>query len=485
MSKTQVKLSKQDAVTELWRRGNLSWKLKSNQKELYNMFYNSNHSVQTWLLSRRSGKTYSLALLSVEACVKNPNTIIKFVAPTKLQINNILRPIMKEVLKDCPQELLPEYKKQDYIYFFPNGSEIQLAGSEAGHAEKLRGGSAHIAIVDEAQDVNELDNTIKSILLPTTLTTKGKVIISGTPPKNPDHDFVRFIEEAELRNSLIRKTIDDNPMVSKEDKEKLIEELGGMNSDACRRELYCQIIKDPSTSVIPEFTKELESEIIKEWEKPPFYDTYESMDLGFKDMTVVLFAYFDFRSDKIIIEDEYVVNGTELQLPKLVLTIRQKEESLWTNKLTNELKKPMARVSDINYIVTSEISRISHGEVSFQPAKKDDKTAAINNLRVLLANKKIIISPRCQTLIRHLRNVKWKKAGSGHEFSRSPDDGHYDAVDALIYLVRSISYTRNPYPATYGYNTKDLYVNNPSQFYNKNNQVDQYKKIFNVKKRGI
>jgi hypothetical protein len=50
-------------------------------------------------------------------------------------------------------------------------------------------------------------------------------------------------------------------------------------------------------------------------------------------------------------------------------------------------------------------------------------------------------------LIFHLKNGIWKKGGK--EFARSPDAGHYDAIDALKYMVRNINYTRNPYPANY------------------------------------
>lgn len=477
------KISKAEAITRLWLSGNLSWKLKSNQKEIYNLFHNTTHKTQTWLLSRRSGKTFTLCLLSIEECVKKPNTIIKFVSPTKIQVNNNLRPIMTQLLADCPDEIKPEFRVKDYIYFFPNGSEIQLAGSESGHYQKLRGGSSHIAIIDEAQDVTDLDDIVKSVLLPTTLTTKGKVILAGTPPKNVDHEFIRYIEEAEIKGSLVKKTIYDNPMISAEDIELLKSELGGETSEAFRREALCHLIKDSNYSVVPEFTAELEKEIVKDWVKPPFYDTYESMDLGFKDMTVVLFAYFDFKQDKIVIEDEIAVNGQSLQLPQLIADIRTKEETLWTNPMTLEVTEPLVRVSDINYIVTAEIARYSGGQISFIPAKKDDKQAAINQLRVLLDNKKIIIHPRCETLVRHLRNVKWDRSAQ-HKFARSPDDGHYDAVDALIYLTRHISYNKNPYPVGYGMDMKNVYINNPSGFNSSNNnQVDVYKRIFKIKGR--
>lgn len=477
-----MKLSKKEAIAELWRRGELGYKLDSAQKQLYSLFYDKDFKVNTWLLSRRAGKTYALVILALEQCIRQKNSIVKFVAPTKLQINTILRPLVKQILDDCPEELKPEFKAKDFIYYFPNGSEIQLAGTDSGHAEKLRGGDSHISIVDEAGSCSDLENLVKSILLPTTLTTKGKIILASTPPKEADHDFIKFIEDAEMRGSLVRKTIDDNPRLSPEQREELIREVGGRNTEACRRELYCELVKDSTTSVIPEFTAELAKEIVKEWPKPPFFDCYEAMDIGFKDLTVIIFAYFDFRANKIIIEDELVITGENLHLPKLVEQIKEKENALWFNIYTNEQRKPYLRVSDINYIVQNELAKHSNGSINFISARKDDNEAALNNLRVMLANKQIIIHPRCVTLIRHLKNVKWASLNNKSTFARSPDDGHYDAVDAIKYLVRHIAFTKNPYPVGYNLDLRqqDAFIYNPSGV---NTTINTYRKIFNIKRK--
>ena len=477
-------LTKKAAKDELWRRGLLSFKfgIDETQKELHQLFHKSDFKIQTWLLSRRSGKTYALCVLALEQCIKYPNSIVKFASPTKLQVNNNVRPLFRQILEDCPEDIKPELKEKDYIYYFANGSEIQLAGTDNGHSEKLRGGDSHISIVDEAQSCSDLDYLIKSILLPTTLVTKGKVILAGTPPQNPDHDFVKYIEEAEMRGSLVKKTVYDNPRLTEDMISEIEKETGGKNSEAFKREYLCEIIRDSTSTVFPEATDELFKEIVKEWPKPPHYDTYVSMDWGGKDLTVALFGYYDFRSDKIIIEDEIVLKGDELRLDKFAKDIEVKEAQLWTNIYTNEVKRHYLRVSDINYIAINEIRHHSGNKIDFITAKKDDKDAAINNLRVLLSSKKIIIHPRCQTLIRHLKNAKWSKTQNKTLFARSPDDGHYDACDALNYMVRHIVFSRNPYPASYDLNTKDLFVRNPNKF--QGSDIDLYKKIFRIKNKG-
>jgi len=436
------------------------------------------------LVTHNSGKSYSLCVLALEQCLRQPDSIVKYVAPTKLQITQIIRPLMKKLLVTCPEDVRPEFREKDYIYYFPNGSEIQLAGTEGGHAEKLRGQDSMLDVVDEAGSCTDLDYIIKDILLPTTLTTNGKIVLAGTPPRNPDHDFVQYIEEAEFRGSLVKKDVYANPRLTKEQIDELIVELGGINTEACQRELFIKIIKDKAISVIPEFDEKLEKEIVVDWPKPPFYDTYVAMDLGFKDLTAVLFAYYDFRGCKLVIEDEIVVEGVNLTLPKLATDILKKEEDLWTNPLINEVRRPLVRVSDINYIVTAEMSRSTNNKLSFITPLKDEKMAAINNLRVMLASKKIIIHPRCKHLVMHLRSVKWSGRTTRDEFARSVDDGHYDTVDALIYMMRAVNYSRNPYPLNYSMDLKNMYFVNPEKFRSNTTQLDAYRQIFGLRKKA-
>lgn len=479
-----MKLSKAEIIAESWRRGVLSWKLHPVQKELYNLYYTTTNKINVWLLGRRTGKSHALCVMAIESCLRNKNVIVKIVSPTKTQVDTNLRPLFKKILDDCPAQLKPRFVGKDYIYYFPNGSEIHLAGTDNGHAEKLRGSEAHIAIVDEAGSCDDLNNVVKNILLPSTLVTKGKIILASTPPNSYEHDFIGFIEDAEAKGTLIRKPSYTNPLITKEEMDLLIEELGGKNSDAYKREIECLIVKDDSLSVIPEFTPELEKEIIKEWVKPPFYDCYVSMDLGFKDLTGVLFGYYDFRNAKVVIEDELLLNfqETDVNLPLLVDKIKDKEFIHFTDLKTNEKRKPAARVSDLNPIVTQEIGRLSFYDINFTNANKQDKDAALNKLRVMLSTKKIIINPRCVNLIRQLRNVKWASKTNKKIFSRSSTDGHYDLLDAICYMITSIYYEKNPYPEYYQYETKDLFIKDPkNQQLTNNHSVESFYKMINMK----
>lgn len=451
---------------------------------MYTIYKNSpDNSILTWLLARQSGKSYNLAIIGSMACLEKPNVIVKLLTDTKLHVKTIFEPIFRQIFEDFPEDLKPEYLPSQYVYIFKNGSQIQLAGSDGNSAERLRGQKSDLVLVDEAGFCSNLEYNVMSILLPTTTHTGGKIILASTPPEDPAHEFLQFIERAEKDSTLTKKTVFDNPLLTKGQIDNIIAKFsGGINNTQFRREYMCEIVKDEQMSVLPEVDDELLSRIVKEHDEPAFANRYVAMDIGFKDLTVVLFGYYDFRNDLIVIQDEIVKNGKEIHLPKFTQEIQDKEAELWTNPLTNELIKPDSRVSDINPFVIQEISIASHGEISFGMASKDNKLANINKLRVMLSACKILINPKCTTLARHIKNCRWRDKGSKDEFARSPDDGHYDAVDALLYFTRAINYNKNPYPAGYGYNIRNMHIENRNKFRGEQSKI-VYEAIFGVKKK--
>ncbi len=464
-------ISKQQIRHELVRRGMLQFMMHKGQLEMYNIYKASpDNSILVWLLARQSGKSFNIGLIGTMECVEKPNVIVKILTDTKLHAKTIFEPIFREIFENFPEDMKPEYIASSFVYIFKNGSQIQLAGSDGNSAERLRGQKSDLILVDEAGFCSNLYYNVMSVLVPTTTHTGGRVVLASTPSPDPDHEFNQFIEMAEQNKLLTKKTVYDNPMLTQLQIDNIISKFkGGVNNSQFRREYMCEQIKDEALSVLPEVDDDLLSQIVRVHTPPPFYHRYVAMDIGFKDLTVILFGYYDFREDKIIIQDEIVKNGKEIHLPVFTQEIQAKENELWMNPLTNELIKPESRVSDIGPFVIQEISIHSKKQnpqhvIDFGMASKDDKLAHINKLRVLLANKKIVIHPKCETLARHLKHCKWKDKSAKDDYAKSPDDGHYDAVDALLYFTRAVNYNKNPYPATYGYDMKNMHIQNRNKF---------------------
>jgi hypothetical protein len=311
--------------------------------------------------------------------------------------------------------------------------------------------------------------------------TRGNLILSSTTPQEPNHEFNKYIESHQIKGGVFKLTLfealdiarnEKTPRITPEIVNEIITEYpNGKEDEEFRREYLCEKIVDGDLSVVPEFTNEIEKEIVKDWPIPPFCDKYVSMDIGFKDLTVVLFGFYDWDNAVFVFQDEIVINGPKMTTDYLAKKIISKEKELWTNKITNELCLPYRRISDNNLIVINDLQRL-HG-INFLPTQKDNKEMQINNLRMMIRECQVAISPKCKTLVSHLKNATWDRQRK--DFSRSPDLGHYDAVDAALYMVRNIDKNRNPYPPGYKYRGRnDIYQINQDK-YDKN--IEQFCKI--------
>lgn len=488
MSSVYTEAQIREARYALWRKGNLEWKLDNTQKEILANVRQNTGKVFVINCSRRLGKSYFLTILALEQCLKHPKSIVKFLQPEQKMIRINIRPIMEEILADCPPEIRPEFKTHDNIYRFPNKSEIQLAGTDGGNAEKLRGGNADICIIDEAAFVaTELSYIVRSILIPTTMLTRGKIILSSTSPKLESHDFCKYMQQAEKNGRLIKKDIfqalQENkdlpiPRITEEIIAEMIAEYpGGIDDPEFRRECMNIIEKDEKNSVVPEFNAELEKDVcVDTWPRPPFFDYYVSMDIGMKDLTVALFAYYDFETGAIIVEDEVVMNGKKMTTNVLADAIKKKEAEHFTDMLTGEVRKPYLRVSDNNLILINDLNQLHN--LNFIPTDKTNKDQHINRLRMSLSAFQIYINKRCKTLISHLRYAQWDRTRK--DYLRTSDGGHADAVDALIYLVRNIDRNKNPYPRGYKYRG----IGSGDIFFNPNGQLEQKERDWMFKMIG-
>jgi len=466
--------NKKEAIRKLWHRGVLHWKLNDGQIAMYEMYKNTDKRILTYLISRRFGKSHVMALIATELCLQKPNAIVKFLCPTQKMVKTILVPIMRTILEDCPKVLRPEHLVNDGIFRFPNGSEIQFAGNDGGKAERLRGGYSNLCIVDEAGFCDDLSYTVRSVLLPTVATTGGKIILSSTPPKSPGHEFIDFVKQAEENGTLIKRTIYDNKMFTPAQVYEIIDSFGGPDNNEFQREYLCNIQTDTEHAVIPEFTEKVQQAIVKAVPRPHHFDYYVAADIGFKDLTVVLFGYLDFRNAQLVIEDEIAINRMTTQ--DLAQKIKEKEARLLYSDIEGEVKEPTLRVSDTNLIVINDLRKLHN--LNFQPTEKDNKEAAINNLRILIDSHKIVINPKCVTLIKHLKNATWNKARN--KFERTADGHHADAVDALIYMTRNIMWNKNPYPSDYNFDSRNSFAfGRPTN----HNEFDKHlQTIFKVKK---
>jgi len=448
MTSSKRQIQKSDAIARLWQLGELRYKLYEPQIEIRDCILNAKSKKVVIKCSRRLGKSYALMCYAIERAVKNQNARIPFAAPTYKDLKNILIPIVRDIIKDCPTAYRPIFKAQDNSFYFPSSnSEIQLAGVNNKNAEALRGKEALDCIVDEAGFVDELRYLVDDILMPQLMFSRsGHLVMSSTPPISPAHDFVSYIAAAESEGNLVSKEIFDNPRLSQRDILEIAKEAGCVivdgeiveESTTWLREYRAKVITDMTHAVIPEFTDAKAKVIVREWERPELFHPYVFMDTGYIDFTAVLFLYYDFRKAKIIVEDELVIDvrREDRNSAYIAQKIKEKEHELWGDL------KVYQRFADGDNLLLADFGSI-HG-LHFAPVSKDVLEAQVNSLRYEIQTEGVYINPRCTQTIIHTKYAVFDKQRK--KLLRAERMGHFDCLMALIYAVRHINKAANPYP---------------------------------------
>lgn len=452
------------AYSAFWDRNVVGeWYLRPKQKTVLSFLRETEDPF--FEASRRFGKTTTILSHIVEES-KKAQKITRWCEPWKNQCREIVMPEMDQIQSHVPQDLRFEYNKTDSVYTNPkNGSKIYLRGVNEDRGESARGTKADFIVADEFGTWKEPDYIVNEVLRPQLLTTKGKLIYTGTPPRDLTHEFYAVKDKAVLENRFIQRLIHDNEGLTKEEIERFVNSLGGWNSPAVRRELLCEKIIDPSFALIPEWDEKFEQEFEVD-EYFQFYHKYDSLDVGVRDLSVCELAHYDFRQGKLFLHDEVVMNGPEMTTERLANKIRDKEKERFGDFPVYK------RVSDIDLLLINDL-RALHG-LYFSPTDKGELEQMINEVRIWVNAGRIIIHPRCKQAIGCMRYGLWDD--QRRKFERSSSFGHFDALASIMYLVRNVDQRTNPIPFDYGLPKQDYWLTEQ-----KNLKRDKLKKAFGVK----
>lgn len=438
-----------DIQAEAWRRGQLSWLLYKHQLPIYDAVWHAINKKEVLKhvlnCSRRFGKTTVLSLIAIEYAFRFPNSQIRFAAPTGKSLRKIIMPIFKMLLETCPKNIKPAYKSSEDAIVFHNGSQIHMAGTDNGHEENLRGTKSNLVLVDEAGSMDNLSYIIKSILVPQTLTVQGTIIIASTPSVSPDHDYYYIYKECQEDDAVSEFTIYDNKSITPETLAIYAKEAGGINSTTFLREYLVKFVTEQEQSIIPEWKAEFVVDTEKDQEYYNYFHRYVGLDIGVRDFTAAVFGYYNFRTATLHIEDEYTINGPDMTTDLLAQGIKDKEKEIW-----GELPV-FKRIADNNNLILSyDLTRLHN--LPFMPTNKSTLEAMINQVRMMVAEGRLTIHPRCEMLTGCLAYGIWKNRAGKLEFGKSKKYGHYDHLAALVYLIRNLDTFTNPIPAHHGMN---------------------------------
>lgn len=430
----------------LWAAGDLSYMLYGQQLRVSQAWRASWERSRKFYLecSRRWGKSFWLCVEAVQMAIRMPGAQIRYAAPTGRMVRTIIEPLMLNILADAPTQMTPRYSKQDGIYHFPNRAQIHVVGCDNGGHERLRGAATHLGILDECAFIDHLNYIVSSILMPQTMTTDGMLLLASTPGLSPTHKTFSISRQCMTDGSYVRETVYDcehlTPALIEEYKAEATKE----GPTTWRREYLVEWVVDAERAVVPEWVDVRDTSVCISV-RPDHFRSIVAADLGFNDLTVVLFGYYDFGSACLVVEDEAVC--PKMTSEPIDDVVAMKEKALgYTGS-----RAPIMHVADATPFVIQELNLIrqrKQREGGWVGARKDDAEAALNAMRVGIANSRIVIDPRCQTLIDHLASATWNASRTSYE--RQQGLGHFDGVDALKYMWRHADKQTNPAPGPHG-----------------------------------
>ena len=461
----------QNAKHELWHRGVLTWKLHEGQRKVYNLIQNLDPKVRevVLLISRRWGKSYLGCVMALEDCLRNPGGQVFIVGPTIKQTRRILTPIIRKITEDAPDGLIQQ-TISDLTWRV--GDSTLLLGAFDTAFESFRGMEASSIYFEETglSGIEDYDYVMKSVFRPTLMHTRGRMYHNTTPPKDLDHPFIfDTMVSAAANKSLFIYTIEDNPLLSKEDIESEIIAAGGRESQHCKRELFCQIERDDQRLILPEFD---ENRHVKTLDTPPHTFFLTSIDFGgVKDNHAELVCYYDFARNKVCFTDEewLEINTGTNEIIQRALSMEQRVGVKW-------VRGNPRRIVDAPGQTHVDLKRM--GFICDLPAKgKDSVEDGIQAMRVALLRDQIEIDPRCTKLIETCKYASWNHLRK--DFQRTPSLGHCDMLAAMSYAFRHLDKLNNPYPHKYsGLSPEDYSI--PTYSDNSNTEAALFSAIYDI-----
>lgn len=411
--------------------------LKLVQKKMFDLCF-SNKKSRKYIIhcSRRLGKTFLLVVISCCVAYSKDNAQIRYASVTQKAVKKMVHPIFKEIFKSIKKHHRPKWNSQEAAYIFPNGSMVHVAGVNNGHSDDLRGTAADLCVVDEAGFIDELSYLIDSVLMPQLLTTGGQLLMASSSPVSPAHEFVDYIQEAKIEGYYSSFDIHQSGY-SEELILEFMKEAKGPHSTAWRREYLNEICVDEDYAIIPEH-KNLTIGVHKDMENYAYFHKYAGMDIGTRDLTVVLFGHYDFKRAKLCIEREFVINGPQMTTPVIAKGVKDIENEIWHND-----KAERKRISDNNNLLLLQDLGYLH-DCHFIPTSKDNLEAMVNEMRFWFQNSRIEVDPACVLLIESIKFGFWNE--NRNDWGRSKTLGHFDALAALMYLIRNVDQVTNPIP---------------------------------------
>jgi len=389
------------------------------------------------------------------------------------------------------------------------GARLALAGIDM-NKDALRGQANDFDFVSEAAFIDHLEYSIRNVLIHQYQQRPwARMFVESSAPEDLDTDWERVVmPDAKRRGAFSEVTIMDNSKLSAREKEYWIRMAGGRGDPNCEREYFNIIAGDPSLKAVPEFDRELH---VRAFERPAYGYGFVAADPGQTHLFALVFGEYDWDADRLLILDSWAKSNAGSMEVSAVCAVREfvlwgkwpdtrmrrvplrhdGDHAGWTDLLRGDkyehlapemhrmaqvpsqerphterrpgdwiTKKipgaitpyydrtgfklnPASRVSDVDKQLIRDIDE--HYGLEFLPTTKEELTTMLRNLRNWVSEGRMWFHKDAGCVIDHVRAGKRDKRG---KLAQHPVYGHFDALAALVYLVRKVEQYENlrPHP---------------------------------------
>jgi hypothetical protein len=431
-----------------WKPTELRKKLDSNQREMSDWLRRvwPKYRLIVVNASRQLGKSFWLVDDAVVYGLENPGAQIKYGAKTQKHVRKIIRPHLREIFRLMPEAFRPVWSQEDGEYVFHNDATLTVAGCDKDYAESLVGQHAHMFIIDEGGAIKDLEYVVRDIALPQTLNTGGRLIIASTPARQGGHAFKSFCDEALEHGTYIERDIFHNPRISDQTIREMCQVAGGPQSSTWQREYLVKHVTDESTAGLPEATLvRLKAITLTEQQleltRSPWVDLYVSVaPMWNPRFTGIVWAHFDFRRNRLVVEDSAIVRT--LDTDKLSELLAGRCEALWGRDA--EIHKSIVCSDEEGMLIELGDSGwtmlpATVPELALMPGGEKARVA-LQKLRHSVTHRrgpKLYLHERAEDMRRELQAATWDKTRK--KFEPSKVDGSFPLVTALAALRQDMN----------------------------------------------
>ena len=256
---------------------------------------------------------------------------------------------------------------------FNNGSRIRLAGTDNKNYLNVRGGKAHLILLDEAGFMADLDTGVLPSVTPMLKTTGGKIIFASTPPENLDHPYLEILREHDESGNISTFTIWDDKSLTPKQLNTIVSSCKGRDTTMFKREYECKRIAESSQQVVPELSQEVANRILLKddnYKRDPlfqYWHKYVIADWGGKDMTAIVFAHYNYHTKKCVVEDQLSLVGSQISSGRIAQEIKQKIAELWP--LLDQRKSLQYYCDSNNVLIQNDMNTVH--QLPFVSTSKD------------------------------------------------------------------------------------------------------------------